>query len=74
MNEDLILQYDSGQLEHLKHKQTDMSKIITFRAKEPKKLEQRSLLLYGERGQSKYLNQLLELDKKHKLIEKYENK
>jgi hypothetical protein len=74
MNEDLMLQYDSGQLEHLKHKQTDMSKIITFRAKDPKKLEQRSLLLYGERGQSKYLNQLLELDKKHKLIEKYENK
>ena len=51
-----------------------MSKMITFRAKEPKKLEQRSLLLYGERGQSKYLNQLLELDKKYKLIEKYENK
>lgn len=48
-----------------------MSKVVTFRAKEPKKLNERALLLYGERGQSKYINQLLELDRKLKLIEKY---
>jgi hypothetical protein len=51
-----------------------MSKVVTFRAKEPKKLEERSILLYGERGQSKYINTLLELDRKLKLIEKYGNK